>query len=58
VTKDIDVPGTVEVSDGKVIAKASFIVKLDDYNVPRPQIMWQNIAEQVELKLEFTYKSL
>lgn len=58
VTREIEIPGTIEVIDGKIVMKAAFIVKLDDYKVPRPQLMWQNIAEQVEVKVEFTYKPL
>lgn len=58
VTQEIDVPGTVEFVDGKVMVKSSFIVKLETYNITRPQLMWQNIAEQVEVKIEFTYKPI
>ena len=58
ITKDIDVPGTVEFANGKVIMKSSFIIKLDDYEITRPQLLWQNIAEQVECKIEFTYKPI
>ena len=58
ITKDIDVPGTVEFANGKVILKSSFVVKLEDYEITRPQLLWQNIAEQVEVKVEFTYKPI
>jgi polyisoprenoid-binding protein YceI len=58
VTKEIDVPGTIEVVDGKVVMKSSFIVKLEDYGIAIPQLLWQNIAEQVEVKVEFTYKPI
>ncbi len=58
VTQEIDVPGTIEVVGGKVIMKSSFIVRLETYNIARPQLVWQNIAEQVEVKIEFTYKPI
>jgi hypothetical protein len=58
VTKDIDLPGTIEFSGGKAILKSKFIVKLVDYQIKIPKLVWQNIAEQVEVKVEFTYKSL
>ena len=58
ITKEIDVPGTVEFTNGKVIIKSAFIAKLDDYEIMRPQLLWQNIAEQVEVKIEFTYKPI
>ena len=57
VTKDIDVPGTIEVVNGKVVMKSKFIVKLADYSIAIPQLLWQNIAEEVETKIEFTYKA-
>lgn len=58
VTKDIDIPGTVEFDNGKIITKSTFIVKLEDYDVERPTLLLQNIAEQVEVKIEFTYKPI
>jgi len=54
-TKDIDVPGTIEKQGDKLIMKSKFIVKLEDYKVKIPQLMWQNIAEQVEVTLDFTF---
>jgi polyisoprenoid-binding protein YceI len=56
VTKDVEIPGSIEKSTDKLIMKSKFIVKLEDYNVKIPQIMWKNIAEQVEVTVEFTYK--
>jgi polyisoprenoid-binding protein YceI len=58
VTKDIDVPGTIEVQQGKVVVKAKFIVKLADYEIKIPTMLWKNIAEQVEVTISFTYKPL
>jgi hypothetical protein len=58
VTKDVDIPGTLEVAGGKIVLKSKFMVKLADYNIKIPTLVWQNIAEEVEVKVEFTYKSL
>jgi len=55
-TKEIDVPGTIEVQGTNLVMKSKFIVKLEDYKIAIPQLMWQNIAEQVEVTLDFTYK--
>ena len=52
----IDVPGTIEKLGEKLVMKSKFIVKLEDYKIKIPQLMWQNIAEQVEVTVEFTYK--
>lgn len=56
VTKEIEVPGTIEISKDKALVKSKFNVKLEDYSIPRPQILWQNIAEAVEVTVDFTFK--
>ena len=58
VTKDIDVAGTMENVAGKIQLKSRFMIKLADYNVKIPTIVWQNIAEEVEVRIDFTYKPL
>ena len=56
VTKDIEVPGTIEFSDGQIILKSSFKVTLSDYGIKIPQLLWQNIAEKVAVNINLTYK--
>jgi polyisoprenoid-binding protein YceI len=58
VTKEIDVSGTMEVVNGKVTMKTKFVVKLEDYNITRPQVLWQNIAEQVDVTIDFLLKPI
>jgi hypothetical protein len=58
VTRDVEAPGTMDFQNGKIVAKSKFMLKLADYNISIPQIVWQNISEEVEVKIEFTYKSL
>ncbi len=55
VTKEVEIPGTVEITGGSVLLHSKFMVKLDDYGVPRPQLLWQNIAEEVEVSIDFTF---
>ena len=55
-TKEVELPGTIEVKGSNLVMKSKFIVKLEDYKIAIPQLMWQNIAEQVEVTVEFTYK--
>ena len=57
VAKEIELAGTVEFNNGKVVMKSKFIVKLEDYKIAIPQLLWQNIAEEIEVKTEFTYKA-
>lgn len=57
VTTAVEIPGIAEVQSDRIILKSKFIVKLADYKIKIPQLMWQNIAEQVEVTVEFTYKT-
>lgn len=58
ITQEVQIPGSIEVLDGKIVMKSTFVVKLADYKIEIPKLLWQNIAEQVEVKMEFTYKPL
>jgi hypothetical protein len=58
VTKDITVPGTLSFDAGKCIMKAKFMVVLKDYDIKIPKLVWQNIAEQIEVKIDFVYKPM
>ena len=57
VSKDVDMPGTFQHKEGKVIINSKFMIRLEDYQVAIPQLMWQNIAEEVEVSLTFIYKA-
>ena len=56
VTEKVDIPGTISRNGNKLLMKSTFIIKLADYKIEIPQLLWQNIAEQVEVKIEFSFK--
>jgi hypothetical protein len=58
VTKNVEIPGTLEFTGGKATLKSKFIVKLQDYSIKIPKLVWQNIAEEIEVKVDFTYKAI
>jgi hypothetical protein len=58
VTRDVQISGQFEKENGKVSMKAKFMVKLVDYKIKIPQLLWKNIAEVVEVTVEFNYASL
>lgn len=58
VTRNVEIPGTLEFLTEKVILKSKFMIRLLDYDIKIPKLLWQNIAEEVEVKIEFTYKPL
>lgn len=51
VEKCIVISGTVTPEDGKLIIAAKFKVKLSDYNIKIPKVVMQNIAEEVDVKI-------
>jgi polyisoprenoid-binding protein YceI len=56
VAKDVEIPGTMTVAKGKIELESKFMVKLADYKISIPTLLFRNIAEQVEVTVEFTYK--
>lgn len=56
VTREVEISGSVQRASQKILANATFMLKLKDYNIKIPQLLWQKIAEQVEVKVELTYK--
>ena len=58
VTREVKIPGTLEKKGSNVYLKSKFLLKLSDYNISIPQIVWQNIAEDVEVKLDLSFTPL
>ena len=56
VTQSVEIPGTVEVKSDNLSMHSVFKIKLIDYKIKIPQLLWQNIAEEVEVTVSFTYK--
>jgi hypothetical protein len=58
VTKDVKIPGTLEKTGSNLVLKSKFMVKIADYNIRIPQIIWNNVSEEVEVDLDLTYAPL
>jgi len=56
VVRPVEIAGQVEKQGDKLLMKSSFVIKLADYNVQIPKLLWQNIAEQVDVTIQATYK--
>jgi hypothetical protein len=56
VTRDVNIPGTLHIEGNTVTLRAKFMVKLLDYNIKVPQVVWQNIAQEVEVSVHFLYR--
>lgn len=58
VTKEVSIPGVFISKKNQLETSATFMIQLADYKVKIPQLMWQNIAEAVEVTIRFRYKAL
>jgi polyisoprenoid-binding protein YceI len=56
ITREVVIPGTVERHAERLRIFTRFMVKLEDYQVKIPRLMWQNIAEEVEVTVDVEYK--
>jgi hypothetical protein len=56
VTKNIEAPGTVTVSGGKISAGSKFTVKVKDYNIRIPNTVVNNISETINITVDCTYE--
>lgn len=56
VTNEVDFDGTAAQVNDRIVLKSKFSVKLADYKIKIPQLVWQNIAEEIDVSVEFTYK--
>ncbi|WP_258104386.1 YceI family protein [Marinoscillum sp. MHG1-6] len=55
ITQNVEIPGKIEMlGNGKIQITSTFMVKLVDYDITVPQIVFQNIAEEIEVKVDFT----
>lgn len=56
VTQTVEIPGELEKKGDAFVMTAKFVVKLVDYKIDIPKLLWQNIAEQVDVTVQFSFK--
>lgn len=56
VTKEIIINGVIEQVNDNIIMKAKFPIRLEDFNIQIPKVVFYNIAEVVEVDVEFHFK--
>jgi polyisoprenoid-binding protein YceI len=56
VAREVEIAGTIEGGKDQLKMKSVFNVKLEDHQITRPQLLWQNIAEVVEVTVDFTFR--
>ena len=56
VTKNVTVPGKINVKNGIIAAQASFKALLKDYNIKIPSIVSNKISESIDVIVECSYQ--
>lgn len=57
-SKEMEVNGSIEKQASLLLLKSAFMIELEDFKIKIPKLLWQNIAEQVEVKVDFSYKPI
>ena len=56
VTKNVETPGTLTVSQGKIAASSKFTIRIKDYNIKIPTTVVNNISEVVDITVDCKYE--
>ncbi|MET7027931.1 YceI family protein [Sediminicola luteus] len=57
VTKERELKTTIKLIDGNtLVLESDFQVKCEDHNIKIPRILWQNIAEIIDVNVNATYQ--
>ena len=56
VTKNVTVPGQINIKNGTIAAKAAFKILLKDYNIKIPSIVSNKISESIDVMVECLYQ--
>jgi polyisoprenoid-binding protein YceI len=52
VTRDLDVPGTIKVANGKVDAMSTFTIRLSDYKISIPSPVKNKISNNIKITVD------
>lgn len=56
--KDRKIPATLRIEDEEIILKSRFEVACKDHDIEIPRILWKNIAEVVEVRVNARYTKI
>ena len=56
ITKNMEAPVTVTISNGKIAASSKFNIRVKDYNIKIPSTVVNNIAENISITVDCTYE--
>jgi hypothetical protein len=58
VTKNVEVPGTITVAQGKINAASKFDIKVRDFNIKIPTTVINNVSEIISITVDCKYDPL
>lgn len=58
VTKDVTIPGTISIKNGKINMDSKFKVRCADYSIKIPKLVMVKIAEEIEVTINNSYNTL
>jgi hypothetical protein len=56
VAKSTTIDGTISLVDKKLTGDTKFTIRLADYNIQRPQLLWEKLSETIEITSHFNYE--
>ncbi|MBN2481092.1 MAG: YceI family protein [Bacteroidales bacterium] len=58
ITRNITVTGTFQVKEERIAARSTFAVRPKDYNIKIPAVVENNIAQEIEVHVDITYRQI
>jgi len=58
ITKRVEINGIMEKNGNRLSIKSDFKILLEEYDIKKPKILWNTIAEEIEVKINFIYQRL
>jgi hypothetical protein len=55
VTRNVKVPGKIQVNDGDISAHSEFVVKPEDFDIQIPGVVREKIAKEITVKVDMKY---
>lgn len=56
VSQEVEIPGTYSVKEDLLVLESIFWIVLEEYEIEIPRLVFQNIAEKVEVTIKFELK--
>lgn len=58
VTRAVETPASIEVKNGRLLCRSTFKIKPADYGIKVPVIVWDKVAQQLDVTVRLDYNTL